>query len=253
MSNVYAHIQTFHVQLSIFALLILLQGSASVVGLFIQSSKAILSCSMTEISLQHVVKAPHLKHVWIPECKTIGGYVFVRLCKWDRGWVRFLNDQALNFADRTTFANSSFLDSLRRLRNNVYDAALQSMRAMEADADNNDHSEQPRKRRAVKSRKARTSDEAVLPPFLEVEMPALHGEHTFGAGPHRARVILEGLRTQTLWIELTGFNLDYIKYGVLHSQLGRCRRKRSEEELIGRDVAEVDQQAETSDDEQLGR
>lgn len=82
-------------------------------------------------------------------------------------------------------------------------------------------------------------------------MPPLNGEHTFGAGPHRARVILEGLRTQTLWIELTAFNLDYIKYGVLHSQLGRCRRKRSAEELIAHDVDEVDQQAEPSDDEQL--
>ena len=86
---------------------------------------------MSEISLQHVVKAPHLKHVWIPDCKTIGGYVFARLCKWDRGWVRFLNEQALNFADRNTFANSSFLDSLRRLRNNVYDAALKDMHSME--------------------------------------------------------------------------------------------------------------------------
>lgn len=178
---------------------------------------------MCEVTLKHVVSAPHLKHVWVPDCKVVENIAFVKLNKWDRGFVRFIHNHGLNFGKRETFANSEFFDTLCRRRNDVFDKARQELVEEEERAEEGDN-HHSKKRRVFKV-KARAADEGILPAFLQIDLPPLDEGHEFGVGPHRANVILEGLRTQTIYIELTAVILEYIRFGVRQSELGRCRRK----------------------------
>jgi hypothetical protein len=172
------------------------------------------------IELQHVIRADHMKTPWIPETRLVGQRSFVKLCKWDRGFVRFITSKGLNFADKSTFANAEFLDELCSLRNQKRDQELR--RVTIEDADGNDAPDKKRQRRAY-IRKARVSDDAILPATFEIEFPALPCKR-FGEGSHTCLVLIDGIRTSTLFIELTLFNLEYIRAGILQSKAGRSRR-----------------------------
>ena len=90
-------------------------------------SRSLFLQQMTTIKAQHVIEAPHLKKPWLSECKVQGGITFIKLSKWDRGFVRFLTSRALDLGDKGTYANFAFFDDLCARRDIAFDAALDGL------------------------------------------------------------------------------------------------------------------------------
>lgn len=177
-----------------------------------------------------------MKAPWIPETRSVGNKSFVRLCKWDRGFVRYITSKGLNFADKSTFANAEFFDELCSLRNHKCDSEFKKATLHDDQVDGDDNKKRQRK---AYIRKARASDDAILPAFFEIEFPILPCRR-FGDDVHACLVLIDGIRTSTIWVELNSFNLEYIRAGILQSKAGRRSRRACRGEPAGdRDDGEM--------------
>ena len=180
---------------------------------------------MTTITVQHVIDAPHLKKPWLPECKVQNGITFVKLSKWDRGFVRFLTSRALDLGDTGTYASFEFFDDLCTRRDIAFDAALDSLaRQAEKDALEAGQALRPQKRGRQNIR-ARSSDSHVLPTYVTIDHSHIDLPEADWL-PVRINVLLDGLRTRTLFAELRADVLDCIREGCVRSPLSAGRRRR---------------------------
>jgi hypothetical protein len=182
---------------------------------------------MTTITVQHIVRAPHLKKPWLPEFKVVQGIAFVKLSKWDRGFVRYLTARALDLGDKHTYANFAFFDELCSRRDIAFDEALQNIaQQAEADAQEAGQPSRPAKR-PRRNMRARHSDAAVLPAMAAIDVPnfPLCSRDDI---PDRINVLIDGLRTRTLFAQLEVGVLECIREGCATSSLGRGRRRGKE-------------------------
>lgn len=191
----------------------------------------ILVAMSVSIELQHVIRAGHMKSPWIPETRVVGDRCYVRLCKWDRGFVRYVTSKGLDFGDRSTFANAEFFDELCSLRNQTCDNEFKKITQDDEQAEGNNNNKRQRKSYI---RKARASDNVILPACFEIKFPSIPGSH----GDHTCSVLIDGIRTSTIYVELTTFNLEHIRAGILQSKPGRSRGRR------GKDAAGVEENPE---------
>lgn len=188
-------------------------------------SRSLFLQQMTTITVQHVIEAPHLKKPWLPECKVQSGITFVKLSKWDRGFVRFLTSRALDLGDKGTYASFEFFDELCTRRDIAFDAALGNLaRQAEEDAAEAGQPQRPQKR-VRQNRRARSSDSHVLPAYVAIDHPHIDLPEADWL-PVRIHVLIDGLRTRTLFAELDAKVLDCIREGCARSPLSAGRRSR---------------------------
>jgi hypothetical protein len=179
-----------------------------------------MSCT---VRVQYVVEAPHLQSYWAPSTKVIDDVVYAKLNKWDRGFVRFTKSKALDFSRlQEHSANVAVLDELCRLRNIACDAAFHSLGTESVD-------DAPKKTKKY-VRKARASDGCFLPSFVEVLLPDIVGRDGNTTSGFQVKVLVEGIRTSNLFIEMTSEVMSYIHTAVINSDTkGRHWRKREEQ------------------------
>ena len=79
---------------------------------------------MTTIVVQHLINAPQLKKPWIADCLPVNNETFIKLSKWDRGFIRFVTSKALDFRNPGTYANFAFFGKLCELRDEACDGAI---------------------------------------------------------------------------------------------------------------------------------
>jgi hypothetical protein len=171
-----------------------------------------------KISQRLVVEYDQNGH-WVPEVRDVGGIAFCRLQKWDRHFIRFAKASALNLA-KASESNIGIVDVLRRLRNASCDKALS-----ELDGGGNHDGSGGRKKRKYQ-RKANSQDILVLPAHLEITLPDVIVADGVVAG-FTVKVLAEGVRSTTLYIEITPEVLEYIRTVTLHSSIsGRSWRKK---------------------------
>ena len=169
----------------------------------------------------HVVEAPHMAKPWVLETEEVQGRTFVRLNKWDYGLCRFSSHKALNFRKRTHEGlNLGIMDRLCQIRNSATDQLYA------------EHTQQPidvaekTKRRAY-VRVARSSDLAFLPEVVDINLPSVKADNNEVIDGHRTFALTKGLRTTTLYLELSTENLEYIhNCAVRTSTRGRRRQRR---------------------------
>jgi hypothetical protein len=186
---------------------------------------------MTTICVQYSITAPHLKKPWVAETVTVNGETFIKLSKWDRGFVRFLTSRALDFRNPCTYANFAFIDHLCDLRDKAFDDAARRI-AEQATNDAQEAGDATAKKRRVRAPKARVADRAVLPAALMVQCPAveqpcdLEDETALPEEyPSEIKVLVDGLRTRSIFMLLTVNALNYVRQGCMCSELGRTRRR----------------------------
>ncbi|CAE8589899.1 unnamed protein product [Polarella glacialis] len=158
------------------------------------------------VSKRFVIEAPHMNQPWVPEVKEIEDMVFVKVHKWDRHFIKFVSSKVLNVA-RQNPANVAFVDELMKLRNCACDVAL--IAAMGSPEDE----EAPKKKQRI--RKANEGDGIPLPAWVTIECSDLIGT---SEGNRSMKVLVEGIRTSAIWVELLPMNLDYIRRAILTSE-----------------------------------
>jgi len=169
----------------------------------------------------HVVEAPHMAKPWVLETEEVQGRTFVRLNKWDYGLCRFSSHRSLNFRKRTHEGlNLGIMDRLCQIRNSATDQLYV------------EHTQQPididaKKKRRAYVRVARSSDLVFLPDVVDIILPSVKADNNEVIDGHRTFALTKGLRTTTLYLELSTENLEYIhNCAVRTSTRGRRRRRR---------------------------
>lgn len=157
---------------------------------------------------------------WCPEVKELGGVHYCKLLKWDRKFIRFAKDAALDLGKCNDY-NIGIFDDLCRLRNHACDSALA---AMSADADDKAGG----KRKSKYQRKANVGDLTFLPSHVEITMPTIILADGSSVGGFPVSVLSDGLRSATLFIDMRADVLDYIRHATSHRTTpGRCWKKKS--------------------------
>ena len=169
----------------------------------------------------HVVEAPHMAKPWVLENEEVQGRTFVRLNKWDYGLCRFSSHKALNFRKRTHEGlNLGIMDRLCQIRNSATDQLYIEHTQQPIDVD-------AKKKRRAYVRVARSSDLAFLPDVVDINLPSVKADNNEVIDGHRTFALTKGLRTTTLYLELSTENLEYIhNCAVRTSTRGRRRQCR---------------------------
>ena len=158
---------------------------------------------------------------WVPEVQNVGGINFCKIQKWDRKFIRFAKASALNLA-KAAESNIGIVDELCNLRNLACDQAL-----IDLDQVSDGSAGGPLPRRRVRHRKASNNDILVLPSYVDISLPDIILPNGVMAG-FTAKVLAEGVRSTTLFIEMSIEVLEYIRSAALHSpSSGRCWRKKN--------------------------
>lgn len=159
-------------------------------------------------------------HTWCPEVKELGGVHYCKLQKWDRKFIRFAKDAALDLGNCTDY-NIGIVDDLCRLRNHACDSALAALSVEGGEG-------VAKKRKPKYQRKANVGDLTFLPLQVEITMPTLALADGSSIGGFPVKVLSEGLRSSTLFIDLQAEVLEYIRDVTSHgTKQGRCWRKKS--------------------------
>ena len=160
------------------------------------------------------------KFDWVLETQFVDGLHFVKLQKYDRGFVRFVHGIALDRRNRSNIedVNCKYFDRLLAARNRVCDDAL-----VTASRTDDDVLGTSRKR----ARKAKASDALCL--IDRVQMISMDGQ----AGSITARVLVDDIRTSTLWIECTVQVFDHLKSEILAEKTGEQESSKVDEEEKG--------------------
>ena len=120
-------------------------------------------------------------------------------------------------------ANVSFMDDICRLRNMECDKVFHSMSC-------ESHTEGASKKTKKYIRKARASDAAVLPGFVNVVLPDVLCKDGQVIGGFVVRMLVEGIRSSVLFVEMTSEVMNYIHTAVMNSEIkGRHWHRRTEQ------------------------
>jgi hypothetical protein len=175
-----------------------------------------------EVQTVLAVSAPHLTSPWVPRTKVVDGLVYCRLHKWDRGLIKFAKNVALDFRKNSCREfNISLMDDLCKLRNIACDKALRDLRLQSDDggADNI-------KKQKKYIRKARQSDQEILPNSVDITLPTIVLQDGGVIEGFSVRVLSDGIRTSELYMEMNSEVMNYIWEVVQKSHTtGRHWRK----------------------------
>jgi len=157
-------------------------------------------------------------HTWCPETKELGGVHYCTLQKWDRKFIRFAKDAALDLQKCPDY-NIGIVDELCRLRNHACDKALAEMAAESGGGE--------KKRKSGYQRKANVGDLTFLPSHVEIIMPTITLDDGSSVGGFPVSVLSEGIRSATLFIDMRADVLEYIRHATAHRTTpGRCWKKK---------------------------
>ena len=155
---------------------------------------------------------------WIPTQKNEEGMVWFSVNgKWDRGFTKFVFGKALDLRsedlrkdkDRRSL-NSKFFDDLVTQRQTTFNEIIQKRLQNEDDQEDTP----PQNKKVFKSFKATAAKhQQYAPYYIDMQLPAIEE----GGPTPTAKVLFEGLGSQTLWFELTEANLRHLKAGFLNS------------------------------------
>ena len=154
---------------------------------------------------------------WIPTQKNEEGMVWFSVNgRWDRGFTKFVFGKALDLRsedlrkdkDRRSL-NSKFFDDLVTQRQTTFNEIIQKRLQNE-----DDQEDTPPQNKVFKSFKATAAKhQQYAPYYIDMQLPAIEE----GGPTPTAKVLFEGLGSQTLWFELTEANLQRLKAGFLNS------------------------------------
>jgi hypothetical protein len=159
---------------------------------------------------------------WLPETKAHEDQVFIRLNKWDRGLIRFATGVTLKF--KGDHVNLRLIDEICSRRNHACDQLYREIRLQEQEGSNSPN----RKGRKVYIRKSKASDCTFLDKTVQVRLPDAEGEDGQIVQGHDCTLLTDGIRTSTVYMEMTEANLNYIyQYVSVSACKGRSWRKRA--------------------------
>ncbi|CAJ1428126.1 unnamed protein product [Effrenium voratum] len=158
---------------------------------------------------------------WIPNQKDVDGVTYACLQKWDRQLVRFVHNKSLDLrkdkGDARATLHVEFWNELVDLRQRACNELLRSQ--VEPD---DGEGEAPKKKRRVK---ATPQNAALIPPCVDVNVPAAeHREERV------LRLLVEGISTQTLWLEMTVENLNFFRRAIQASPVKTKAKGKEEDE-----------------------
>ena len=197
--------------------------------------------SDTTVIQNKVVISNANQKCWVPEQVVYDGIVFVRISKWDRGFIMFCTGRGLTFGDHGRNINVEFLDTLQRLRTQAADDAVKEAFSVEDDG-----------HRKKRLKKARKEDKDVVP-FLYIDGPDVRRSSDVVIRGIRMQVLF-GIKNSDIWVRCDTDNLEYIRHGVL-SQLdeggrrGRHRAPKGLHEAKDDDDKADDNKDESNDDD----
>ena len=151
---------------------------------------------------------------WIPTQKNEEGRVWVSVAgRWDRGFTKFVFGKALDLRkDKYSRSlNSKFFDDLMTQRQSTFNEAIQKRLQSEDDQEDTP----PQSKKVFKSFKATAAKrQQYAPHCIDIQLPAIEE----GGPTPTAKVLFEGLGSQTSWFELTEANLRHLKAGFVNSE-----------------------------------
>eukprot|EP00439_Symbiodinium_sp_Y106_P009719 s6570_g1.t1 len=107
--------------------------------------------------------------------------------------------------------NSKFFDDLMTQRQSTFNEAIQKRLQSEDDQEDTP----PQSKKVFKSFKATAAKhQQYAPHCIDIQLPAIEE----GGPTPTAKVLFEGLGSQTLWFELTEANLRHLKAGFVNSE-----------------------------------
>ena len=175
-----------------------------------------------EVRSVFAVDAPHLTSPWLPKTKTVDGVTYCRLQKWDRGLIRFAKGEALDFRNKAGQSfNIALMDDLCRLRNTACDSEFKRI--------GNQGSADDGVKKPKYTRKARRTDEQILPSSVVVTLPTVVLPDGAVIDGFDVRALVEGIRTSEIYLEMTTETMTYI-WEVVQKSQSRGRHWRKQEE-----------------------
>ena len=155
-------------------------------------SPSIFPLTMEELKVEQKFVVSWGKVQLVPTQKLVDGIPYMCLSKWDRSSVRLLSGKALDLRkqkrDQAGSLHCSAWDSLLELRQQEANKLLQD--ALKEDEEN--------ARDSTKKKPIRAQSKHTV--MLPLSMPVVfHG--------HKMNILLEGLGSQTIWVELTEQNI----------------------------------------------
>ena len=168
-----------------------------------------------------LVVSNDFKTNWVPESVEVDGSVYMRICKWDRCFVKFCTGRALKLGNGgRQDVNVDFVDKLQRLRTAAVDAHLAGLMEQEPDGS----------KKKKRLRKARLDDRDILPQVFTIICPALDQDGEI-IHDELSMKVLFGVKNHDLWMEAKEANLEYVRLGILSalqaSQHGRRTRHKA--------------------------
>ena len=163
--------------------------------------------------------------VWLPTTYFCEGRTFLKLSKFDRGFVMFCLKKSMNLTTRQgdgqhRSANVAGFEKLLTLRREASTAAASAAMEMQEDGQKG------------KKRKVREADRHLVDAVVEIQTPEVQWDgHMYGG--FRMKV-LWGLQSKDLWAELTVSNLKYLRAVVASGQSELIPRKRASPKKRGR-------------------
>ena len=175
-----------------------------------------------EISQQYVVKTKSSAKPWLPETVEKGGTTFVRLQKFDRGFIYFCLEKGMDTSKngKTTNANTQGFNDLLVARK---EASLKLAQDALEMPDNTGEEHRPSKK--SKRKRVTQADQQLVNPIVQIQLPVL--DHDGKVWEDRPAKCLWGLTCSDLWIEFTTENLAYMKALIQSGQPDLKPRKRA--------------------------
>ena len=165
------------------------------------------------------------KNVWLPTTHRCDGRIFMKLSKFDRGFVKFCLKKSMNLTTRKgdgqhRSANVAGFEKLLSLRTAASKAAASAAMEMQEDGQKG------------KKRKVRDSDRHLVDGVVEIQAPEIEwSDNVYGGFTMH---VLWGLQSKDLWAELTIQNLHYLRAVVASGQSELKPRKRASPKKKGK-------------------
>ncbi|CAJ1382602.1 unnamed protein product [Effrenium voratum] len=160
---------------------------------------------------------------WLPTTVEKAGAPFVKLAKFDRGFVKFCLNKTMSSTskkgDGHRNANVPHFDAMLGLRKEA--SVLAASAALEMEDSLPEDSKAVRR----KKRKVREEDAHLVSPIVTIQTPQLEWKGV--THESRGMRVLWGLTSKNLWIELTVENMSFMKNLVASGQKQLKPRKRA--------------------------
>ena len=176
---------------------------------------------------------------WVPTQKDAFGSTWFLVSKWERGWVKFVNDGKgldLRKGKQGGECSSTFLDQLKAKRFEAASAKVMEALRMMEDQDENQGPPTKKAKTDKRHLKQALKDEAMRPQIVTIDMPPLKADGSQLSGV-QMRVLTECMFEGKFWIELNSSDLMYLLLACRTSQSTHIEgEEKSKEEVSNGDV-----------------